>query len=187
MVQAAGPREIAAEWAVFERAREGEAVAWRELTSRHQPRLTALVLFVTRSPAATDDVVQETFVRAMQARIKNHSGSVSGYLGTIAYRLAVKEAQRSRRNSDIEALDPPGLGPDQLEEMLSAERDRQVAAAIARLSREHREVLALRFYAGHSYEEIAALVGVPLGTVKSRIFHAVQACRKILSAEGVLE
>jgi len=187
MVQAAGSREVAAAWTVFERARQGDAAAWRELTAQYQARLTALALFVTRSPAAADDVVQETFARALRTRTTHRSGSVPGFLGTIAYRLAVKEAQRGRRYSDIAALDLPDERAGQLEEMLSAERDRQVAAAIGRLDQVHRHVLALRFYGGHSYEEIAELLQVPLGTVKSRIFYAVQACRKMLSGEGLRE
>jgi DNA-directed RNA polymerase specialized sigma24 family protein len=109
MVPATGPGEIAADWSVFERARRGDEEAWRDLTARYQARLTALALFVTRSPTVAEDVVQETFLRA------------------------------------------------------------------------------LRFYGGHSYEEIALLLRVPLGTVKSRIFHGVQHCRKMISEKGLLE
>jgi RNA polymerase sigma-70 factor, ECF subfamily len=187
MVQAARLGKVISEWIVLERAQHGDASAWRELTSKHQARLTAIALFVTRSPAAADDVVQETFVRALRAEIKHRDGSVQGFLGTIAYRLALKEVRRGRRHLDLGSLASLESGADSLAGLLSEERDRHVAAAIHALDDDHRDVLVLRFYGGHSYEAIANLLQVPLGTVKSRIFYAVQACRKRLREEGLLE
>jgi len=52
-----------------------------------------------------------------------------------------------------------------------------VASAINNLDNAHRDILLLRFYAGLSYDEIAVLLDIPLGTVKSRIFYAVKSCR----------
>jgi RNA polymerase sigma-70 factor (ECF subfamily) len=188
MVPATGPEEVAAEWSAFERARRGDEEAWRGLTARHQARLTALALFVTRSPAVAEDVVQETFLRALRARLWHRRGKVGSYLATIAYRIAVKEARRGCRYLELDALEPRRDDrPGPLEVMLTEERDRQIAAAIGRLSDEQRHVLALRFYGGHSYEEISLLLRVPLGTVKSRIFHGVRHCRGMLSEKGLLE
>ena len=101
---------VNAEWECFIRAKKGDESAWRELVEQHQTRLGALALLITGSPSATDDVVQETFVRAFDARIKNTSGTVSGFLGTIAYRLALKEAKRVRKNVDFEGMNL--LDPD---------------------------------------------------------------------------
>jgi RNA polymerase sigma-70 factor (ECF subfamily) len=188
MVPATGPGEIAADWSVFERARRGDEEAWRDLTARYQARLTALALFVTRSPTVAEDVVQETFLRALRARLRHRRGKVGSYLATIAYRIAVKESRRGHRYLELDAREPRHDDrPGPLEVMLVEERDRQIADAIGRLSDEHRHVLALRFYGGHSYEEIALLLRVPLGTVKSRIFHGVQHCRKMISEKGLLE
>jgi RNA polymerase sigma-70 factor (ECF subfamily) len=173
-------------------------MAWRVLMARHQTRLAALALFVTGSSAAADEVVQETFVRALRARIKNTSGSVRGFLGTIAYRLAVKEAARLRRNvrlDDVDArkglnatdgLDVRRQGENALDRLLTDERHRLVAEAITSLDPEHRDVLILRLYGGDSYEEIAETLGVPLGTVKSRVFYAVKSCRDALKRKGAL-
>jgi len=176
---------VDSEWACFASAQRGDEMAWRVLVARHRTRLAALALFVTGSTAAADEVVQETFVRALRARIRDTSGTVRGFLGTIAYRLAVKEALRLRRNVGIDGVDAPEGCRDALDLVLADERDRLVAGAIAALDAEHRDVLVLRFYGGHSYEEIAKTLGVPLGTVKSRIFYAVKSCRGTLKEKGV--
>ena len=142
---------------------------------------------ITGSAAAADDVVQETFVRALDARLKNTKGTVQGFLGTIAYRLALKESKRARRNTRLEGLDTIDPSHNPLDNVLIDERDRQVAHAIGTLDVDHRDVLVLRFYGSHSYEEIAGLLEVPLGTVKSRIFYAVKSCREVLREKGVLK
>ncbi len=174
------------EWDCLIRARRGEESAWRALVERHQARLAGLALLITGSAAAADDVVQETFIRALRARLKNCAGTVGGFLGTIAYRLALKESRRLKRNLPLDGLDPPDNSHTPLESILIDERDRLVAETIAALDTDHRLPLILRFYGRHSYEEIAKLLGIPLGTVKSRIFYAVKSCRETLLRKGAL-
>jgi len=157
----------------------------RLLVEAHQARLAALALFITGSADAASDVAEETFLRALNATIKNESGTVRGFLGTIAYRLALKEAKRDRRNVELDGLNLVRDSENALERILRDERDCAVAEVIAALDEAHRSVLALRFYGGFSYEEIAVEVGAPLGTVKSRIFYAVKYCRETLKQRGV--
>jgi RNA polymerase sigma-70 factor (ECF subfamily) len=157
------------------------------LVAEHQARLGALALLVTGSAVTADDVVQETFIRALRAEISHDKGTVEGFLGTIAYRLAVKEAKRVRRNVELDRWDLPDRRQSALDDVLAEERERLVVEAIRALAPEHRDVLVLRFYGGHSYEEIAELLQTPLGTVKSRIFYAVKSCREMLRQKGILE
>ena len=175
------------EWENFIRAQKGDSDAWRASLERHQPRLTALALFITGSAATANDVVQETFVRALEAKIKRTTGTVMGYLATIAYRLALKEAKRVRRNVRLNELVLVDYSHNPLESILANERDRLVVQAVRALNPDQRDVLVLRFYGGHSYEEIADILQIPLGTVKSRIFHAVKNCREILRQKGALK
>jgi len=177
---------VKSEWEWLARAQRGSDEAWRFLREQHQARLFALAMFIVGSPEVADDVVQETFVRALGATIKDNRGTVQGYLGTIAYRLAVKEARRGQRNVKLDGLGLRDRSPDPLESLLDNERDRLVAEAIGDLNEEHRTVLVLRCYGCQSYEEIAKLLQVPLGTVKSRVFYAVKACREALRHKGVL-
>ena len=178
---------MSSDWECLAAARRGDEVAWRQLVERHHRRLVGLVLLITGCPAAANDVAQETFVRLLEAGPYRPTGTVQGLLSTIAYRLAVKESRWQRRQSDVEALNPSDSSPSPLERILREERDRHVAAAIGSLDDAHRHTLVLRFYGGHSYAEIAELTGVPLGTVKSRIFHAVKSCHRILRDKGIVE
>jgi RNA polymerase sigma-70 factor (ECF subfamily) len=65
--------------------------------------------------------------------------------------------------------------------------DRIIFQVIQSLSAEHREILTLRLIGGQSYEEIASLTGVPIGTVKSRMFYAVKICREMMKQRGVFK
>lgn len=147
----------------------------------------SLGLLITGSAAAAQDVAQESFVRLLQLDPKHRQGSVGGLLSTIAYRLALKERRRATRHTDLSGHDPPLADPSVLDLLLRSERDRHIAAAIRSLDGDHRDTLVLRFYGGHSYQEIAELMGVPLGTVKSRMFYAVKQCREVLREKGILE
>jgi RNA polymerase sigma-70 factor (ECF subfamily) len=174
------------EWDCLIRAQRGEKQAWGALVVGTQSRLLALALLITGSKTAAEDVVQETFARALEAKLKNTSGTVLGFLSTIAFRLALKDVRRANRHVDAEHVDFVDSRSNPLEEILEVERDRAVARAIAELDAAHRVVLVMRFYGGHSYEEIAAELRIPIGTVKSRMFHAVRACRDTLRQTGVL-
>ena len=175
------------EWECFIQAQKGDDKAWSVLLEQHQQQLTALALFITGSAASANDVVQDTFMRAFKAKINRTTGTVSGFLATIAYRLAIKEAKRVRTNIRIDGLELEDRRQNPLESVLADERDRLVVQTIGALKTDQRDVLILRFYGDHSYEEIADILGVPLGTVKSRVFYAVRNCREILKRKGALK
>ncbi len=175
------------EWERFDRAQNGDSAAWDELLGRHQSRLAALALLITGSSVAADDIVQETFLRAFQSRIRHRRGTVHGYLTTIAYRLALKEKQREKRNIGIEHANARARNSNPLDEILTSERDRSIAEAIHTLNEDHRNAMVLRFYGDHDYNDIARLLDIPPGTAKSRVFHAVSKCRKILKEKGIIE
>lgn len=174
------------EWDCLIRAQQGERFAWVSLVAGTQTRLLALALLITGSRAAAEDVVQETFSRALAAKLKNTSGTAFGFLSTIAYRLALKDVRRRNRHVDAEHHELVDSASSPLDDILTDERDRAVARAIRELDEVHREVLVMRFYGGHSYEQIAEVLGIPIGTVKSRMFYAVRSCREVLRQAGVL-
>lgn len=176
-----------ADWESLRRARRGDESGWRELLKKHQARLVSMVLLLVGDPAAAQDIAQETFTRLLSADLPNREGSVGGWLSTTAFRLALKEKRRAKRNSDIEGVDPPDPSQSPLDSLLVEERDRQIVETIRGLDDAHREILILRFYGGHSYEEIARITNIPLGTVKSRMFYAVKNCQQTLRERGILE
>jgi RNA polymerase sigma-70 factor (ECF subfamily) len=178
---------VNSEWDCFTQAQQGDDLSWRVLVGRHRGRLTTLALLITGSVSAAEDVVQETFFRALNTRVRHHEGTVSGFLGTIAYRLAVKEAGRARKHTDLDGLLLADEGRTALDRLLNDERERFVIEAVRALDDKHRQVLVLRFYGGYSYEEIADLLQVAIGTVKSRMFNAVKSCREALREKGVID
>lgn len=175
------------EWGCFIRAQRGDEMAWRMLIAQYRTRLTTLALFITGSASAAEDVAQETFVRAISTNVRRFTGTVSGFLGTIAYRLALKEARRERQSVELNELALADAQNNPLEELLSDERTRAIAAVIDALDDKHRDVLVLRLYGGCSYEEIADLLQIAVGTAKSRMFNATRACREGLKKKGITE
>ena len=187
MVQDSGLPNVMDEWLLLDRTRHGDKSAWTELLRLHQSRLTALALLITGSSDSAQDVVQEVFVRLTRVEFHHREGTLAGWLSTATWRLAVKEKDRMAKLSGLESYVEPVETVTQLEMLIKDERMLQIASAIRELSEAQRECLILRFYGEYSYEDIAALTDVPLGTVKSRLFHAVKSCREILRNKGVLD
>ena len=172
------------DWSDYRAAKRGDQAAWRRLVDRHHPRLTAMALLIC-GDAASADCVQEAFARLAHSPPAHERGSLGGYLSKTVYRLALKELYRRRRQREIDGEDYEDPARTPLEAVLRNEDERMIAAAIRSLDDVHRHVLVLRFYGEHSYEEIAELTHVPLGTVKSRLFHAVKKCRETLAMKGI--
>jgi len=145
-----------------------------------------MAALITGSTDAARDCVQETFVRVLSSVVHHESGSLRAYLSTIAYRLALKERMRLGRLARVAVAEPPSPDPSPLDEAITDERQREFARALWALPAHHREILILRLHGDHSYEEIAEITGLPLGTVKSRIFHAVKSVRSEIKNRGVL-
>jgi len=101
-------------------------------------------------------------------------GPFGAWLTRIAVRIAIRRAQRRREVTWIDPtggsslIDRPG-GPDPAITTLRAERAEGLRSAVSRLDEPYREVIALRFFAGLSLDEIAAQTGRPLGTVKTHL------------------
>jgi len=174
------------DWDNLERARQGDETAWRWLIARHDQSLLRTAFLVTGSLATAKDLVQEAFLRLLRCQPQHQRGSFKAYLATIAFRLALKEKARAQRHTDIDNFEFSDQAVSPLDTVLRKERDRQLAAVITALPDHHRLVLVLRFYGEHSYEEIARILELPLGTVKSRLFNAVQACRHGMREKGIV-
>lgn len=160
-------------------------MAWRELFTTYSPALLRMTALLTGSTDAARDCVQETFVRVLDSAVRHRNGSLRAYLSTIAYRLAVKENMRVKKFSGSGEPEPASLDPSPLEHAIADEIQREVVAVIRALPAHHRDILVLRLHGNHSYEEIAEMTGLPLGTVKSRIFHAVKSAREEMKRRGV--
>ena len=134
-------------------------------------------------PAAAEDVVQETFVRAWRARDRFDSGlgTLRTWLFTIARRVVIDHARsRAIRRSDPLPVDM-AVADDAVEKAMVGW---QVEEAMRRLRPEHRQVLVETYYRGRSGREVAEELGIPEGTVRSRLFYALRTLRLTLEELG---
>ncbi|MDP8206766.1 MAG: RNA polymerase sigma factor [Candidatus Electryonea clarkiae] len=174
------------DWDILESARKGDEVSWRKIVEGHNPHLVKIAFLITGSIETANDLTQETFIKIFRKKEKHHDGSLKAYLSKILYHLALKEKKRFGKFIELDS-EAEAVNPSSLDEIIGEEKDRFLALAINSLDARQRETLVLRFYGGHSYDEIAKITDVPIGTVKSRIFNAVNNCRKDLRKKGILE
>ena len=164
-------------------ARADEA-ALAELYDRYGRAAYGLALRVLRDPSLAQDAVQDAMLAAWRtaASYDPARGKVSTWLLTFVHRRAVDLVRREERRR-TEQLDeaPVDEGESTAEAAeLRAER-RRVQAALAQLSPDQREALELAYYGGLTQAELAERLGVPLGTVKSRMFAALGRLRDLLA------
>lgn len=175
------------DWEYLEKAHKGDEEAWKELIRRYNSTLVRMVCLITGSMAVARELTQETFVRLLNCNLKHHEGSLKSYLTTIAYRLALKEKQKIKSMQNLVEFDYADDSPGALEGVILEERNRILLQVIDSLGEDHRDILVLRFYGGNSYKEIAGILKLPEGTVKSRIFYAVKECQRLLTEKGMMK
>lgn len=176
---------------LIERCRTGDVEAFGDLVLRHQDRLFGTLVHLLGSVHEAHDVAQDAFVLAFQ-KLKTFRGDSAFYswLFRIAYNAAISNRRKHRlRGVSIEAArEQRGVEPtddrdsaDPSYALQSEERRTQVREALDELAEEFRLVIVLKEMEGFSYEEIAAIVGCPIGTVRSRIHRARGELREKLS------
>jgi RNA polymerase sigma-70 factor (ECF subfamily) len=162
-----------------------EAEALRALSDAHATALWRYIVRLTGDPAGADDIVQETLLRAWRtpAIISQEPENTRSWLFTVARNLVIDEFRSARKRHE--------LTTDTLPER--AERDRTdalfeallVEEALASLGYDHRAVIVHSYYGGRSIAETAAELGIPEGTVKSRLHYGLRALRLALQEKGV--
>jgi len=170
--------------------RDSQALA--TLYRRHGPACYRMALRVTANETLAEDAVQEAFTGLWRDPMAYSSGqgSVRSWLLALAHHKAVdlvrrETAQQRRQDAQAaeRAVDPP-TAPDPAAEAWAGIRAEQVRAALAELPEVQRHALALAYFGGYTQREIAQLTGVPLGTVKTRMFAAMKRLQQRLSVSG---
>ncbi|HMD01715.1 MAG TPA: sigma-70 family RNA polymerase sigma factor [Candidatus Baltobacteraceae bacterium] len=177
---------LAAVWIM--RIATGDRTAFERLYRAYERRLFG---FLTRlvGPDSAEDVFSDVMVEVWnKANRFRATGKASAWLFSIAHHRGIDALRRARRapalipELELGTAAEPGPGPESL-----AVEQAEVAAlgaALAKLSPEHRAVVELTFIHGFSLSEVAQIVNAPLGTVKTRVFHARKRLRSILEASG---
>jgi RNA polymerase sigma-70 factor, ECF subfamily len=170
-------------------AQAGDQAAFAEIVRHFQRPVFRVAYALTRNASDADDLAQETFVRAYQAIGRFRAGEpLHPWLSRIAVNLAYSLFRRRKRRPEtsIEPLVEAGRqwasDDDPSERAAESERHERLAAAFAGLSHEHQVVLTLRVVEDLSYDDIARTLGVPAGTVMSRLSRARAELRARLGA-----
>ena len=186
---------------VVQRARSGDREAFRILVERYQGRAYGLALRVLRDEEQARDVVQDAFLKAFGSldRFEGRSGFYT-WLYRIVMNLCLDATRRDRSGQHVDwseevahggaaqaalaAADDP-QEPDPAAALERSELREQLARAIDDLPEDARRTIELREIDGLSYKEIAECLGVPKGTVMSRLHYARRRLREALVAAGV--
>ena len=170
-------------------AQAGDQAAFAEIVCHFQRPIYRVAYALSRNASDADDLAQETFVRAYQAIGRFRAGEpLYPWLSRIAVNLTYSLfRQRKRRpETSIEPLVESGrqwaADDDPAERAAESEQHERLAAAFAGLSHEHQAVLTLRVVEDLSYDDIARTLGVPAGTVMSRLSRARAELRARLKA-----
>ena len=159
--------------------RRGDMQAFDELYTRHRQPLFNFILRLLQDAALAEDVFQETYMRVLENadRFKPR-GKFSTYLYTIAHNLCMDELRRQNTSIPAEQMaEPPVCDPH--DHLLKREDEEAAHQLLAALQPHLRAVVVLRVLHDYSQEETAKIVGVPVGTVKSRLHHALKQLRQM--------
>jgi len=178
-------------------AKRGSEEAFRELVERFHRPVYALIVRIVRQPELAEDLSQETFLKAWKALARfDPERRFSSWIFKIAHNSALDELRRG--GLETVSLDAPFAGDDEPPELpadlaaenpllrtLARESGRLLERAISRLRPAYRGILLLRFAQEMSYDEIAEVLGLPLGTVKIHIFRARAELLREMRAQGL--
>jgi RNA polymerase sigma-70 factor (ECF subfamily) len=173
--------ETELEW--IARAQHGDRQAFGELVCRYRERVVNVVYRMCGDPQLAEEAAQEAFLRAWQRLATYKPGSsFHSWICRIAINLAIDRLRRERQSTSLDDLPlaSPAAGPEAAVER--QERARQVQGAVLALPPECRAALILREYEGLSYQEIADALGIPIGTVMSRLSYARSQLRQALAS-----
>ena len=154
--------------------------AFERLYHSYRPRLGAFLYRLSQDQGANEELYNDVFL-AVWERAGSYNGTsrVSTWIFAIGYRQCMKMLRKRRPPLAAVETDLPGA-----DERNIAEDRNLLAVALGMLSPEHRMAIELSYYAGYTYQEIAAIAECPENTIKTRIFHARRRLQTIVAEAG---
>lgn len=169
-------------------AARSQQTALAELYDRYGRPAYGLALRVLRDETLAEDAVQEAFLGVWRnaSRFVPERGTASTWILTLVHRRAVDLVRREerRRADPLEPAAEPSSGSVDDEAWLRLQRER-VQHALRQLPDQQREALELAYYGGFTQSELAERLGLPLGTIKSRVFAGLARLRELLGEPGM--
>ena len=161
-----------------------DRIAFATVFDHFAPRVKSFMMRKGSNPEQAEDLVQETMIAVWSkaAMFSTEKGSVSTWIFTIARNLRIDKLRRERAQlyTDLEDFDAPDMSTGAEEALGRSQEDNHVVQALAQIPVEQRDLLILSFVEDVPQSEIALRLGIPLGTVKSRMRLGYQRLRKIL-------
>ncbi len=171
----------------IERAGSGDRAAFAEFYDDVSPVVFGTVVRVVRNRAIAEEVTQDVFLELWKQapRYDRSKGSPKAWAATVAHRRAVDRvrSEESARARDVADANHRVAERDVVVDEVTADLERStVVDALALLSEAQREAVGLAFYGGHTYREVAAMLNVPEGTIKTRIRDGLSRLRQLMGA-----
>jgi RNA polymerase sigma-70 factor (ECF subfamily) len=169
--------------ALLRQVAAGDRRAFDALYCLYWPRLTRFLDQLTRRPHLVEELVNDTLL-VVWRKAPGFEGKarVSTWIFAIAYRKALKALKRREPFSETEAMDQIAGEDDPERDAMQVQKRRELSRALATLPAEQRAVVELTYYHDYAYAEIAQILGCPVDTVKTRMFHARRKLRLIVEA-----
>jgi RNA polymerase sigma-70 factor, ECF subfamily len=164
----------------------GDTDAFAALYDRVTPQVLGVALRVLRDRSLAEEVTQEVLVEVWRkaTRFDPDRGTASGWITTLAHRRAVdrvRSEQASRDRDDrVSRRDTPRPYDDVADEVETRLDHWQVRSALAELTDRQREAIELAYFGGHTYRDVAKVLGIPEGTAKSRLRDGLLRLRQAL-------
>lgn len=169
--------------AVLLRIAAGDRRALEALYLRYHRRLARFLGRFTQRHENVEEVINDTFLVVWQSAADfRHASQVSTWIFGIAYRTVLKSVRRQQRH--LGAVGPETHAESFADPTGAAELHDWVSRALEQLPLEQRMALELAYHMGYSLEEIAAITGAPVGTIKARMFHAREKLKRYLPVLG---
>ncbi|MBI5384501.1 MAG: sigma-70 family RNA polymerase sigma factor [Verrucomicrobia bacterium] len=180
--------------ALLARAQEGDAASFGRLLLPLEARLLRQAVALCNDPAAAEDLVSETLIEAWKS-LRRYDETCR--FSTWLYAILLHRYQKCVRRALCRPIplawlpffdaekhlaaheNQPADGPSPAGQAEQHEQARELRRAVARLSRKHREVILLRFFEDASLPDMASVLGCSVGTVKSRLHHALEKLRRM--------
>ncbi|MCD8554902.1 sigma-70 family RNA polymerase sigma factor [Seleniivibrio sp.] len=181
--------------AIIEKVLDGDSQAFEMLILKYQSKLFATSMNVVKNRELAEDIVQEAFMKAFMKldSLKNRE-QFYPWLKRIALNIALNHFEKEKRVMDVETEDDEtsffeniGSGESPEELTLKEELHKYVRSYVDSLPDKLRVVIVLREVEDMSYEEIAEMMNIPLGTVRSRLFNARQIIKDRLINQGLAD